>query len=408
MRANGVLEKYITGDADDYEKITAWVKTLESSVGNPLFEWSHLELRRYFGINELITIENIRDIWDYCNKLLQSEDYKPRELIKKMNVKIICTTDELLSDLKYHAFLKNDEESFKVLPTMRVDKLIDLESPGITDYLISLGQATGKNIDSFSKLMDAVEVRMMYFSAHGCRLSDIGLDSFDFFNPKTGDIEKVLKKILSNKKLSIDEKALFKTCFIQKFLELNSRYKWTVQIHGNVIRNNNILIYNEMGKDMRCDSVGTQPNFVDSLMKLLSYSNTLFELPKLIIYSLNPNDWFAIATGMGNFYNSYNNAMKQRIQLGCAWWFNDTEEGIKNQLRIVAQQSILSNFVGMLTDSRSFMSYPRHEYFRRILCSFLGDMVMEGRAPNDIKFIGEIVSKISYHNAKDYFEFDDK
>ncbi|WEV36957.1 glucuronate isomerase [Lactobacillus sp. ESL0677] len=403
MRANGVDEKYITGDGDEYKKFVEWAKTIEKSYGNPLYEWTHLELRRFFHIDEEFTQESAPRIWQKANELLQTEDFKPRNLIKNSNVKVVCTTDDPASDLKYHKLLKKEEQQngFKTLPAMRPDKLIQIDRDGYGEYLEELGKISGVTINSFDDIVKALHQRFEFFSEMGGRLSDHSLLTYHFKEATKDELDQIVKKGIENKPLSQTEIDQYLTMLLEKLMALNNEFDWTMQFHINSNRDLNRPMFDQLGPDTGYDAVGTQPDIVTHITKLYTTMQSENQVPRTIFYSLNNNDWMELATMMGCFQGG----MVQKLQLGAGWWFNDTAEGIENQLRIFAQESLLPNFVGMLTDSRSFLSYPRHEYFRRVLCNFYGKLAEQGRVPDDTKKLGKIVQDISYNNAKNYFNF---
>ncbi|GAF40480.1 glucuronate isomerase [Agrilactobacillus composti DSM 18527 = JCM 14202] len=403
MRANGVPEELITGDGDEYEKLVAWAKTIEKAIGNPLYEWTHLELQRFFHIDEPFTSKNVKSVWDKANQLLATDAFKPRNLIKNMNVKVVCTTDDPASDLKYHKLLKAEEaeNGFKVLPAMRPDKAFAIEADTYGAYLKELGAISKVDIKDYDSLVKAFDTRFAYFESLGGRLSDHGLNTFHFVKVSKSELDTIIAKGAENAPLTQHDIDAYATGLIEALMRLNKKYNWTMQYHMNAIRSANKPMFKKIGADTGFDSMGTQPDIAQEIMKLLTDMQNEDNIPKTILYSLNPNDWMQLATGMGDFYEGD----AQKLQLGCAWWFNDTREGMREQLRIMAQQSLLANFVGMLTDSRSFLSYPRHEYFRRVLCDYIGELVQRGQLPDDEAYLGQIVEDISYNNAHDYFGF---
>ncbi|MDQ0203986.1 glucuronate isomerase [Pectinatus haikarae] len=403
-RANGIPEKLITGDGDEYEKLLAWAKTIEKAIGNPLYEWTNLELKRFFGINEPFTVKNAPRIWKQANELLATEEFKPRNLIKKANVKILCTTDDPASDLHYHELLAKEEKNFKVFPAMRPDHLLNINQGNYGKYLSELSVASGVTISDFGTLKEAVEKRIIFFKKLGGRLSDHGLNSYHYEELSDEKVSEIISKACNvNSKLSEMEIAGYQTALLKLLMKLNKKYEWTMQFHINVKRNVNKEMFRRLGPDTGFDSVGSQADIVGELIKLINAGFEDNAIPQTILYSTNPNDWMALATGMQNFQGE----SIQRLQLGCAWWFNDTREGMRSQLNIMAQQSLLANFVGMLTDSRSFLSYPRHEYFRRVLCDLIGEWVDRGQVEENYDYLGKIVESISYNNAHNYFCFSD-
>lgn len=404
MRANGVPEELITGDGDDYKKLEAWAGTIEKAIGNPLYEWTHLELRRFFNIDDVFSRKTAPIVWKKANALLATDDFKPRRLIQKMNVKVICTTDDPADDLHYHKLLQQEEKEngFKVIPAFRPDKVLSIQDSHYGDYLEKLGKAAGVSISSFSSLLEALKNRIAYFHELGCRLSDHGLNSFHFHQVSQAKVEKVFSKALEDStQLTGKEIAAYQTALLEELMAIYHKYNWTMQIHMNVIRSANKPMFDRIGPDTGFDSVGDQPGIAGEIITLLSEAEKSDRIPKMILYSLNANDWMVLASGMQSFQKDG----VQKLQLGCAWWFNDTADGMLQQLTVMAQQSLLANFVGMLTDSRSFLSYPRHEYFRRVLCRLLGTWIENGQLPDDEATIGKIVEDISYNNAHDYFGF---
>lgn len=405
MRANGVPEELITGNGDDYDKFMAWAKTIEKSAGNPLYEWTHLELRRFFGINETFNTKTAPAIWEKANKLLQTDDFKPRSLIRNSHVYAVCTTDDPASDLHYHKLLKADERQndFRTLPAMRPDKLIQIERDGFGDYLKTLSKVSGIEITNFDTLIKALHQRFEYFNDMGGRLSDHSLLTYHFHEANAEELNNILQKGISNEPLSQLEIDKYLTMLLENLMKLNKEFDWTMQWHINSVRDINRPMFDQLGPDTGYDAIGTQPDIVLHLQKLYTKMRDTNDLPKTIFYSLNPNDWMELATMMGCFLEGG----VQRMQLGAGWWFNDTAEGMHEQLRVFAEESCLPNFVGMLTDSRSFLSYPRHEYFRRVLCNFYGELAEQGRVPDDVEYLGKIVQDISYNNAYKFFDFFD-
>lgn len=403
MRANGVPEELITGDGDEYEKFLAWAETIEKSLGNPLYEWTHLELKRFFGINEQLNRTTAPAIWKRANELLNTDALKPRNLIKDSNVKAVCTTDDPASTLEYHKLLKKTERQngFRTLPAMRPDKLIQIEKSDYADYLKELGEVSGVTIETFADILTALKQRFEYFNNMGGRLSDHSLLTYHFVEATDAELDAIVTKGKNNESLTDKEHDQYITMLLEGLMRLNKQFDWTMQFHINSIRDLNQPMYEQLGPDTGYDAVGTQPDIAGEMQKLYSKMQLTHDIPKSIFYSLNDNDWMQLATMMGTFQEGG----KQRLQLGAGWWFNDTAEGMEKQLRIFAQQSLLPNFVGMLTDSRSFLSYPRHEYFRRVLCNFYGKLAEQGRVPDDEAILGRVVQDISYNNAYKFFGF---
>ncbi|WP_077302589.1 glucuronate isomerase [Virgibacillus pantothenticus] len=402
MRANGVPEELISGSGDDYEKFLAFVLTIEKAIGNPIYEWSHLELRRYFDIDLTICRENAPQIWELANAKIQADGYRPQELLKMMKVKVICTTDDPADSLEYHQELKKQDIGFKVLPTFRPDNVWDIQNSNFANYINRLSQASNITIERFSDLKKALELRVDYFNAVGGRLADQGLNIFHYEMSTEAELDEILKKALGRKTdFSKKEIAQFVTAIQLHLMKIYKKYNWTMQMHMNVLRNGSTKMKREIGINAGGDSMGDQASLASNIVALFAKAEEENSLPKTVIYSLNPSDWLPLATAMQSFQGE----VVQKIQLGCAWWFNDTCEGMSKQLTIMAQQSLLANFTGMLTDSRSFLSYPRHEYFRRVLCQLLGEWVNQGRVPDDEAYLGKIVQKICYENAREYFGF---
>lgn len=403
MRANGVDEKYITGDGDDYLKFIEWAKTIENAYGNPLYEWTHLELRRFFHIDERLTAESAPRIWEKANQLLQTDDFKPRQLIKNSNVQVVCTTDDPASDLHYHQLLKPEEAAngFKTLPAMRPDQLMQIDRDGFGDYLKTLGKVAGVEIHDFETIVTALTQRFEFFNEMGGRLSDHSLLTYHFEEATQAELDAIVAKGINNAALSEHEINQYLTMLLEALMKLNTQFNWTMQFHINSDRDLNRPMFAKIGPDTGYDAVGTQPDIVKHISALYTKMQQTEDVPKSIFYSLNSNDWLELATMMGCFQGG----TTQKLQLGAGWWFNDTAEGMTQQLQVFAQQSLLPHFVGMLTDSRSFLSYPRHEYFRRVLCSFYGRLVEQGRVPNDAAELGRVVQNIAYNNAHDYFDF---
>lgn len=403
MRANGIPEELITGDGDDYEKFMAWASTIEKALGNPLYEWTHLELKRFFHIDEEFNTKTAPEIWKKANALLQTENFKPRNLIKNSDVKAVCTTDDPADDLHFHELITKDEKEngFKTLPALRPDLLLHIERSNFAEYMKKLGRASGIEIKKFSDIEKAMHQRMEFFTKMGGALSDHSLETFHYNEATEEEVNVILKKALNSETLSQPQIDQYVTSILILLMKLNNEFDWTMQFHINSTRNVNQPMFKKIGADTGYDMMGTQADIVDSMQKLYTKACSEGFIPKTIFYSLNQNDWLQLATLM----QSFQGGTVQRLQLGAGWWFNDTAEYMEKQLTVFAQQSLLSNFVGMLTDSRSFLSYPRHEYFRRVLCNFLGKLSEQGRVPQNEEILGKIVQDISYNNAYEYFGF---
>lgn len=402
MRSCGVNEKYITGDASDHDKFIAWAKCLGKAIGNPLHHWSHLELQRYFGYNGALNEKTAEEVWNLCNKKLQSPDMSVRNIIKKSGVTLICTTDDPIDALNFHDEIAADGTfDVQVLPAWRPDKAMNIEKPDFTDYLDKLSEAAGFKILSFADLKKALSVRMDYFASKGCCVSDHGLD-FVMYNPASdAEIEEIFSKRLKGEAVSFEEELKFKTAFMLEMGRQCHKRSWVMQLHYGCKRNNNTRMFETLGPDTGYDCIKSETSST-SLANFLNELDRDNTLPRTILYSLNPNDNEAIGTILGCFQNS---TAVAKIQQGSAWWFNDHKIGMERQMLSLASLGNLSGFVGMLTDSRSFLSYTRHEYFRRILCNLIGQWVEDGEFPYDEDILAEMVKDISYNNAVRYFGF---
>ena len=402
MRSNGVEEKYITGDAEDKEKFLKWAQTVPSTIGNPLYHWTHLELKRYFGIDTLLSPETAEEIWEKCNTLLQKSEFTSRSLINRSNVKVICTTDDPVDSLAYHKSIAEDETfDVKVLPTLRPDKGINIDKEGFADWINKLALAVGDQISNFGDLLKALGARVKFFDEQGCRVSDHALDPVVFEEGTEAEVNEIFLKALKGEKLTESEIRKYKT---QVLLFLGKEYAklgWVMQLHIGTIRNVNSRMMNLLGPDTGFDTIGDE-SFAQPLAKFLDALDRTNELPKTILYCLNPRDNEVLATMIGSFQGG---GIPGKIQFGSGWWFNDQKDGMIRQMIALSNVGLISRFVGMLTDSRSFLSYIRHEYFRRILCNLLGEWVENGEVPEDMDLLGKVVKDICYYNANDYFGF---
>lgn len=400
MRSAGIPERYITGDASPREKFQKWAETVARGIGNPLHHWSHLELRRYFGYEGILNGETAEEVWNLCNQKLQEEGFSVRGLIERSNVKLLCTTDDPIDSLCWHEKIAADQ-SFQVtvLPAWRPDKAMNLEKKDYEDYLQKLAKVAELAIDSFAALKAALSKRMAFFHEHGCRLSDHGIE-YVMYTPCTEEeAEAIFAKRLSGQAITHTEEVKFKTAFMIFVGKEYHRLHWAMQIHYGCRRNNNTHWFEQLGPDTGFDCID---NYAPTA-QLSAYLDALgTELPRTVLYSLNPNDDQAIDTIIGCFQSE---ETVSKIQHGSAWWYNDHFTGMTQQLTSLANLGYLAGFVGMLTDSRSFLSYPRHEYFRRTLCRLLGRWVEDGMYPDDFQTLGEIVRDISYRNAQRYFQF---
>lgn len=400
MRANGVPESHITGDASDYDKFLAWARTLPRTIGNPLYSWTHLELRRFFGVDELLNEESAPRIWEQVNERLADEAFKRRNIIKNANVKLVCTTDDPVDTLEYHQKLKKEEHDFRVLPTFRPDKALNIDAPGFPDWLKRLETAAGQTIATYGDLVKALRSRVDYFHEQGCRLSDHALDVLKYQAGESSEVEAIFRKRKAGEALSQAEITVYRTELLIALIGMYREKDWTMQLHIHAYRNNNTPMFEKLGPDTGYDALNDLP-ITASLSSLLDRAECGTGLPKTILYSLNPKDYPALLTLMG----CYQKETPGKLQLGSGWWYNDTRSGMRQQLTLFAEHSPIAGFVGMLTDSRSFLSYTRHEYFRRVLCELIGEWVERGEAPNDEKLLGAMVEDIAYNNAASYFGF---
>jgi glucuronate isomerase len=402
MRSNGVEEKYITGNVPDREKFQKWAETLEKLIGNPLYHWSHLELRRYFGYEGVLNSETAEEVWTLCNKKLQKKSMSARGMIEQFGVKLICTTDDPVDNLEWHKKIKEDKSfDVQVLPAWRPDKMLNIENSSFVDYIAQLSKVSGVNIISFAALKTAFQKRLEFFISFGCRATDHALAYIMYAPCSEKEVESIFDKRLKGGILSKDEELKYKFAFMLFAGREYSKNDLVMELHYGCKRNNNTFVFNKLGQDTGHDCID---NF-SSGAQMVDFLNTLDstgQLPRTIIYSLNPNDNALIGSVLGCFQDS---SALSKIQQGSAWWFNDHKAGMTEQLISLANLGVLSNFVGMLTDSRSFLSYTRHEYFRRILCDLIGGWVENGEYPYDIQILSKIVSDISYDNAVRYFKF---
>lgn len=401
MRSNGVEEKYITGEAPDKDKFLKWAQTISRCIGNPLYHWTHLELKRYFSIDKVLSPATAVEIWERCNEILASGQLSARDLIKRSNVKVICTTDDPADSLEYHKAIALDTTfNAKVFPAFRPDKAINIEKDGFAEYLAKLGKAANICIRSYEDLKTALAERIQFFHDMGCRVSDHGLDLVVYSEASNEEMEKILKKALSGQELTEIEIKKYKT---QVLLFVGREYgkrNWVMQLHIGAIRNTNGRMMKLLGSDTGFDTVGDR-TFAEDLAQILNALDKTGELPKTILYCLNPRDNEVLGSLIGCFQGE---GIPGKLQFGSGWWFNDQKNGMIRQMTALANLGLLSGFVGMLTDSRSFTSYTRHEYFRRILCSLIGEWVENGEAPGDMQLLGSMVQDICYNNAVEYFQ----
>lgn len=402
MRANGIDESYITGDKSDWEKFEKWAETVPYTLRNPLYHWTHLELQRYFDVYDILSPATARKIYDECTAKLQTPEYSVRNLLKKMNVVTVATTDDPIDDLAYHQQLKNEGFEIKVLPAFRPDKAMNADNlPALNAYIGKLEAVYGTTINDYETYLLALKSRHDYFAANGCALSDHGLEQLYAADYTVEEVSAIFSKIRSEESLTATEILKFKSAMLVEFAIWDHEKGWVQQYHIGALRDNNSRMLKNLGPDTGLDSIGDFSQGV-ALSKFLNKLDSDNKLTKTIIYNLNPADNELIATMIGNFNDG---TVAGKIQYGSAWWFLDQKDGMIKQMNALSNMGLLSRFVGMLTDSRSFLSFPRHEYFRRLLCNLLGEDIENGELPADMEWIGKIVQDICYNNAKSYFNF---
>ena len=401
MRTMGVNEKFITGNASDKEKFEAWGKTVPHTLRNPLYHWTHLELKRYFGIDELLNESNASSIYENVNAQLQQKENSVRGLLNQMNVETLCTTEDPTDTLEHHQAMKNENFGIKVSTAFRPDKSILIDAEGYTDYLKELGKVAEVDIQSFQDLKDALLKRIEYFDENGCKLCDHGLNSMSFAEFTDAEVDAALKAKLSGKAVSVEEAEKFKTALLLFLSETYHKFGWVQQFHLGALRNNNKRMLAQLGPDTGWDSIGDYTQ-AEKLSQFLNTLDGKDKLTKTILYNLNPADNEVFATMIGNFNDG---SVKGKVQWGSGWWFLDQKDGMEKQMNALSNMGLISCFIGMLTDSRSFLSFPRHEYFRRVLCNLFGKEMASGELPQDMDLVGNTISNICYGNAKDYFNF---
>ena len=403
MRAHGVDEKYITGNASDEEKFMKWAETVPYTMRNPLYHWTHLELQRYFGVTEVLNSASAKRIYDHCAALLKTPEYSVKNLLLKMNVQVLCTTDDPIDDLAYHKQIKASGYAIKVLPTFRPDKAMAVDDVAtFNSYVKSLAQVVGYGIQDLSTYKKAIAERHDYFHACGGRLSDHGLEHIYAEDYTEAQIAKIFGQLVSGANVSDHEKWQFKSAMLVYFAHLDHAKGWTQQFHLGALRNNNARLLGSLGPDTGFDSIGDFEQ-AKPLSKFLNHLDSTNQLAKTILYNLNPGDNELLATMTGNFQDG---TIVGKMQFGSGWWFLDQKDGMERQINALSNMGLLSHFVGMLTDSRSFLSFPRHEYFRRILCNLMGQDVENGELPADMEWLGKLVKDISYTNASEFFNFE--
>lgn len=401
MRTLGINEKYITGDSSDEEKFNHWAKTLPFTLRNPLHHWSQLELARYFNEFELLTPANAQRIYQDTKAQIQTANFSARNLLTQMNVKVLCTTEDPIDTLEHHQQLIKSNFTVKVSTAFRPDKSILIRNPDYNDYIDLLSIAARIEISDYDDLLQALEKRISFFHDNGCRLSDHGLTHVPYKISDRATVKKIFAKRRAGKKVSPLEEEQFQTAILLFLGEQYHKKGWVQQFHLGAMRNNNTRMLQQLGPDTGWDSIGNYP-IAHDLSRFLDQLDTHNQLSKTILYNLNPSDNEMMATMIGNFNDG---SLKGKIQWGSGWWFLDQLDGMTNQINTLSNMGLISCFIGMLTDSRSFLSFPRHEYFRRLLCNIFGNEIEKGILPNDPKWIGKIISDISFYNAKEYFNY---
>lgn len=402
MRTNGIDESFITGNKSDYEKFEQWAKTVPYTLRNPLYHWTHLELQRYFNVHELLKPETARNIYDKCSSLLQTPAYTTRGLLQQMNVKIVCTTDDPLDSLEHHQQLRKEGGDLTMLPAFRPDAAMNADNAAAFNHYVGrLEQVADTNISNYNDYLEALKQRHDYFAANGCSVSDHGLEEIYAVDYMAGEIERIFTKLRASQSLTLEERLKFKSDMLYHFAIWDHEKNWVQQYHLGALRNNNARMLQQLGPDTGWDSIGdfSQARALSKFMNRLDSSN---QLAKTIIYNLNPADNELMATMIGNFNDG---SVAGKIQWGSGWWFLDQKDGMTRQINALSNMGLLSKFVGMLTDSRSFLSFPRHEYFRRLLCNILGSEIESGELPNDPDWIGQVVKDICFNNAQTYFNW---
>ena len=401
MRSFGVDEEYITGDKSDFEKFKAFAKTMPYLIGNPIYHWSHLELKRFFGIEETLSEKNAEEIWNRCNEIIQNPNFSARSMIINSNVKYIGTTDDPIDNLEYHIAIAKDETfDCEVRPSFRPDRAVKIHGEGFADYIAKLGEVENTEIKDYETLLTVLEKRLDFFVENGCNITDHSLERVYFRNTTMEEVDAIFKKALAGETLTIEEIEKYSTLTMISLGRMYSKRGMVMQLHIGALRNNNTRMFKKLGADVGFDSID-DGEVATSLSRLLDSLDITDELPKTILYCLNPKDNEVLGTMLGNFQGG---GVAGKIQFGSGWWFNDQKDGMERQMMALSQLGLISQFVGMLTDSRSFLSYTRHEYFRRILCNYIGGLVENGEYPADMDILGEIIENICYNNASNYFK----
>jgi len=403
MRTSGVDERFITGDANDWEKFQKWAETVPKTLRNPLYHWTHLELKRPFGISDrLLDATTAKSVWEECNRKLADPHCSTQGILKQMNVEVVCTTDDPVDSLEYHKHYSKVSGGTRMLPAFRPDKALAVEnSKTFVLYLESLSRAAGIEITSFARLLDALRSRYEHFAKNGCKVSDMALVTLYAEDYTEAQVKTIFKKLLQKKALNSNEVAVFKSAMLYELGIMNWEYKWVQQFHIGAMRNNNTRMVRTLGPDTGFDSIGDEP-VAKPMAKFFDRLDIENKLAKTILYNLNPGDNELYATMIGNFQDG---SVPGKLQFGPAWWFLDQKDGMTKQIEALSNMGLLGQFVGMITDSRSFLSFPRHEYFRRVVCDILGTEMENGILPDDVGLVGALVKDICYNNAKQYFQF---
>jgi glucuronate isomerase len=402
MRTNGVEERYCTGDATDWEKFEKWAETVPYTLRNPLYHWTHMELQRYFGIDEILSPKTAREIFEETAEKLKSDSCSVRNLMRMMKVEVVCTTDDPADNLEHHKKIRDDGFEIKVLPAWRPDKAMMVDNPdSYNNYINKLAEAADTEISNYDQLLTVLRKRHDFFAENGCKLSDHGIETFYAEEYSEQEINTIFDKVRSGQSLTREEILKFKSSMLYEFGIMDHEKGWVQQFHYGAMRNNNTRLFRQLGPDTGFDSIGDY-EVGTAMSKFFDKLDTVNKLAKTIIYNLNPRDNDLVATMIGNFQDG---SIPGKIQFGSGWWFLDQKDGMEKQMNSLSNLGLLSRFVGMLTDSRSFLSYPRHEYFRRILCNLIGNDVEEGLLPYEPELLGKMVEDICYYNAKNYFKF---
>jgi glucuronate isomerase len=402
MRTNGVAEKYCTGNASDYDKFEQWAATVPYTLRNPLFHWTHLELQRYFGVKEILSPATAKKIYDECTEKLQTPEYSVRNILRKMNVKVVCTTDDPVDGLEHHKKISDDGFEIKILPAYRPDKAMTVDdAANFKKYVQKVEASSNVSVSNYNDYLGALKKRHNFFASMGCSVSDHGLEQVYADDYTDNEIKRIFDKVMSGTNLDREEITKFKSAMLVEFARWDWEKGWVQQYHLGALRNNNRRMLKQLGADTGWDSVGDFSQ-AQGLAKFLDRLDNDNQLTKTILYNLNPGDNELMATMAGNFNDG---SVAGKVQFGSAWWFLDQKDGMTKQINALSNMGLLSRFVGMLTDSRSFLSYPRHEYFRRLLCNLFGQEIENGELPDDIDWVGKVIQDVCYYNARNYFNW---